>query len=369
MFSICSLQFKLLVSINCRKSQKFSNLSIRMKKHDLKPFKFEKDIERKYDILRSVILENSISGLYRDQQALINDRFSRARKDTSGIENLKKDFPTINTSSVEDLSQRFNVEFKFYTQKSSRFSPVLVQTIGRGEKTINLKIKEFETEGVISFSNLWLLREMEKEAQPCNFLKSKIKKCHSLLDAFKTKDFSHFNDETFYEQWGSLEIKFSQIRQFAKLFGFGIAIWTDESQPSRVRCAYIEKKIDIMVSNDILRKQKLHIHDPFFLVLDSSYIRAFYCKECGIAFKCKRNCSRHEQVCQKGTKYSYKEKKYGHEQNDIKKSLIEKGILSKDDNSEENFVSFDIESLNIPIKIKNGSKTIVKYVQEVIDFI
>ena len=236
-----------------------------MRKHDLKPFKFEKDIERKYDILRSVILENSISGLYRDQHALINDRFSRARKDTSGIENLKKDFPTINTASVEDLSRRYNVKFKFYTQKSSRFSPILVQTIGSGEKTINLKIKEFETEGVVSFSNLWLLREMEKEADPCNFLKSKIKKCYSLLDAFKTRDFRNFNDETFFEEWGSLEIRFGQIRQFAKLFGFSIAIWTNESQPSRVRCAYIEKKLTLWSLMKFWKNKNFTFTTRFFL--------------------------------------------------------------------------------------------------------
>ena len=60
-----------------------------MRKYDLKPFKFENDRDRKYDILRSVLLENSIRDLSGDEADVIKNRFSRARNDTSAIENLK----------------------------------------------------------------------------------------------------------------------------------------------------------------------------------------------------------------------------------------------------------------------------------------
>ena len=336
-----------------------------MRKYDLKPFKFENDRDRKYDILRSVLLENSIRDLSGDEVELIKKRFSRARNDTSGIENLKKDFQFINDESVFELSERFDVTFKFYTQNSSRFSPIFVKNIGEGPRIIHLKIKCLETETEISFSNLWLLREMEKAAEPCNFLKSKLKKCYSLLNALKIKNFTNMDDETFFQEWGSLEIKFGEIRQFAKLFGFSFAIWTDETKPSRVRCAYLERKIDILLSSEILKKQKLHIHDEFYLVLDPSYLRVFSCKTCNMIFKSKYHCSRHEKSCLNGTKYTYKEVKYGRGQNSMRKMLVEKGLLTEGDSPDEHFVSFDIESLNTPSANVTGSKTVVQYIQEV----
>lgn len=125
--------------------------------------------------------------------------------------------------------------------------------------------------------------------------------------------------------------------------------------------------MDILISNDIIKSNKLNIFDNFMLVLDKNILKAFECEICCKSFNSKFNRDRHEKTCQNGTKYSYKEKVYGPSHGNIRSSLIQNGLLQKSDSCDKNFVSFDIESVNTPVECTMAGNTIVRHVQEVIN--
>ena len=337
-----------------------------MRKYELKPFKLESDPDRYYDILRSVLINEKLQNLPHGGANLVSKRIQRAKQDTSAINNLKEDFPVINHESVELLANRFDVKFIFYWQHNSRSDLKLLTSIGSGAKLIHLKIKCLEDIEQISFSKLEFLRELDVPPEPCNLLKSKIKKFYSFLDAFRHRNLMNLSEETFFQEWGSFEVKFGQIRAFAKLFKVSFALWSDEKEPTLIRSAYVDEKIDILISKDIIRNQKISIYDEFMLVLDSSILKKFVCKICEKTFKRKYDRNEHEKVCQNGTKYSYKEKIYGQNQTSLGAKLISKNCISASDSCDTNFVSFDIESVNTPITSSFGGKTVVRNIQEVI---
>ena len=336
-----------------------------MRKYELKPFKLETDTERYYDILRSVLINEKLLNLPHGGANLVSKRIQRAKQDTSAINNLKADFPEINSCSVAVLADRFDIKFYFYSQKDSRSDLELITEIGSGSKSIHLKIKTYEDLYNISYSNLQLLRELEIEPKPCGQLQVKIKKFHSILDAFRHAKLWTISEEKFFEEWGSFDIKFGHIRTFAKLFKCSFAIWSDEKEPSLIRTAYIDNKIDIIISNNIIKSQKLNIFDTITLVLDRNMLKAFECEICNKLFKSKFNRDRHEKTCQNGTKYSYKEKIYGPNHGNLRSELIKSGLLSKSTECDKHFISFDIESVNTPVKCTMAGNTIVRHVQEV----
>lgn len=182
-----------------------------MRKYELKPFKLETDNERYYDILRSVLINEKLLNLPHGGANLVSKRIQRAKQDTSAINNLRADYPQIDSRSVKDLADRFDIKFSFYSQKDSRSDLKIITEIGSGSKSIHLKIKSYEDYHNISFSNLQLLRELEIPPEPCGQLQAKMKKFHSLLDALRYAKLLNMSEETFFEEWGSLDIQFGQI--------------------------------------------------------------------------------------------------------------------------------------------------------------
>ena len=77
------------------------------------------------------------------------------------------------------------------------------------------------------------------------------------------------------------------------------------------------------------------------------------------------NLKRHESSCRDHVKVKYKEQFYGTNQN-VRKELIELGVLKADDNNMAKFVTWDIESFNSPRSEKVGESTIIYGKQEVV---
>ena len=335
-----------------------------MRIHGLKPFKLETDALRNFDILRAYLIEKRLLSFPNEVPSVIDMRITRVRQDTSAIYRLREEFPIIDHESIHDFATKYDLKFEFYYRKNSRVDFQNVHRIGNGKTVIHLSVRKFNTVSDLSFCTMSLLREMHKPATVCNYLKSKIRHCYSILDAFRHAKNFNLTEEEFFQDWGTLEIKFNQLRSFAKLYKVGIEVWSDEENPSRLRTAYIEPKIVILVNQKIRSKMSIHVHDEIKLVLDPNYLRVHLCSKCFKDFKSKYHLTRHEKACEKGTNYTFKEKKYGANTENTRSRLIRKGILKIDEPSLYNFVSFDIESLNVPVTSTNSNR-VIRFKQEV----
>ena len=336
-----------------------------MRIYSLKPFKLESDSDRQYDILRAYLISKRLQAIPNEVPNVINQRVHKVRCDTSAIQKLRQEFPVIDETSVSAFAYKYDLQFMFFYRKNSRQQMEHVFKIGNGKMVINIGLSGFEDIGQVSFTKLSLLREMDRPAEPCNYLKSKMRSFHSILDAFRYLKMLDKTDEEFFQDWGTLEIKFNQFLSFAKLFKIGIEVWTDEEQPDRLRTAYVEPKVVILISKAIQTKMLIHIHDEIKIVLDPTFLRVHHCKKCFKDFKRKQQLLIHEKACERGTIYSYKEKKYGCDTEDVRLRLVEKQILQVNEPSLYNFVSFDIESLNVPVQQSLNRNGVVRYKQEV----
>ena len=336
-----------------------------MRIYSLKPFKLEQDNDRNYDILRAYLIEKRLTISPNEVPNVINQRVNRVRCDTFAIDKLKLEFPYINHDTVGQFASNYDVKFVFYYRKNSRTDMKEITRIGSGKLVVNIGISGFETFDNISFRKLSLLREMHNLAGPCNYLKSKIRPFHSILDAFRHLKMLEMYEDEFFQEWGTLEIKFNQFKTFAKLFKCGIEIWTDEEKPSRLRTAYLEPKAVILINKTIENKSSIHVHDQIKLVIDPAFLRVYSCENCFKDFYSKFNLARHVKSCVQGTKYTYKEKQYGYDTENIRSRLNQKNVLEKNEPCLYNFVSFDIESLNVPVQESLSCNTTVRFKQEV----
>ena len=85
-----------------------------MRIHGLKPFKFEVDDMRKYDILRAYLIEKRLLTCPNEVSSVIDMRITRVRKDTSAINRLRQEFPIIDHEGVHDFAQKYDLKFEFY---------------------------------------------------------------------------------------------------------------------------------------------------------------------------------------------------------------------------------------------------------------
>ena len=128
----------------------------------LKPCAKEKDPNRTYDILRSILFAKAMKkrGKMSDQQRKNLIKYTRA--DLRSIASLRTKYPNISEETVNVIANEQNVLFQFWTQQNNRTKPMFVTKIGSDGIVINLKISGFETLNQISFNNLKMLLETDK---------------------------------------------------------------------------------------------------------------------------------------------------------------------------------------------------------------
>ena len=112
---------------------------------NLKPFANEKDPDRNYDILRSIIFAKAMEkrGKMSDKQR--QNLLTHARGNLRSITSLREKYPCISEETVKVIANEQNVLFQFWTQQNTRTKPKLVTKIGSLGIVIDLKISGFET--------------------------------------------------------------------------------------------------------------------------------------------------------------------------------------------------------------------------------
>ena len=318
---------------------------------NLKPFAKEKDPDRNYDILRSIVFAKAMAkrGKMSDKQR--QNLLTHARTDLKLIGFLRRKYPCISEETVKIIANEQNVLFQFWTQQNTRTKPKFVTKIGSVGIVIDLKISGFETFHQISFKNLTMLLETDK-SDFYRSLNKKIKKFPSLSDAVNYFTGKSMTETEFFEIWGDNMLRFREEERFIENFGIGYSIWTDDSDCKKLRKSWFENHIPILLSKAKYKQYKIDIHDEITVVIDKEYLRDFHCQFCYTSFKEKRKLLAHEQKCQNDTEYNCHEKQYGGDVQSIREILVDENILPANDDCFKHFCSFDIECVNIPESLK-----------------
>ena len=91
-----------------------------------KPFKFDKsDPGREYDLLRAIVIFR-LYGNYGHRLCKVKQTLKFARLDLPQYLKLKKDYPHINISTVEALSERYKYNIKIWCKNSTQSTPQLM---------------------------------------------------------------------------------------------------------------------------------------------------------------------------------------------------------------------------------------------------
>ena len=88
-----------------------------MRIYSLKPFKFEQDNDRNYDILRAYLIEKRLAISPNEVPNVINQRVNRVRCDTFAINQLKLEFSHIDNDTVYQFATKYDVKFVFYSEE------------------------------------------------------------------------------------------------------------------------------------------------------------------------------------------------------------------------------------------------------------
>ena len=318
-----------------------------MRETSLKPFKHERDESREYDILRAIIFFLALEKSGREGSAL-RKTFYLCRMSTGKILQLRHEYPEITLATLDILAKKFDLEFVFWYRDNSKSELKQKARVGSSSRQVHLKFSMLEDFDVISLKNLTFLTELEIEAEPCNFLKSKITRFYSFLHALSSLKFRNFSEEEFFQDWGTFKINFKDEKKFCRLFGFGFSIWCSETLKVRFKRSWSESQIHILLRKENFRKGFINVLDSISIAVEPSILQVYFCDLCGLNFSTKQKLLSHEKICSDPTKYFFKEAKYGHDNFDPRDALIEENILSSNDNNHLKFVSFDIESVNVP---------------------
>ena len=263
---------------------------------NLKPFANEKDPDRNYDILRSIIFAKAMEkrGKMSDKQR--QNLLTHARGNLRSITSLREKYPCISEETVKVIANEQNVLFQFWTQPNTRTKPKLVTKIGSLGIVIDLKISGFETFHEISFKKLTMLLETDKSGFH-NSLNKKIKKFPSLSDAVNYFTGKSMSKTEFFEIWGDNMLRFKEEERFIKNFGIGLSFWTDDSR-QRLQKSWLENHIPILLSKAKYSQYKIDINDEIIVVIDKGYLQDFHCQFCYKSFTRKQKMQAHEQKCQ-----------------------------------------------------------------------
>ena len=263
---------------------------------NLKPFANEKDPDRNYDILRSIVFAKAMAkrGKMTDKQR--KNLLTHARTDLKLIGSLRQKYPCISEETVKVIANEQNVLFQFWTQQNTRTKPKLVTKIGSLGIVIDLKISGFDTFNQISFKNLTMLLETDK-SDFYRSLNKKIKKFPSLSDAVNYFTGKSMTKTEFFEIWGDNLLRFREERRFIKNFGIGFSFWTDDSRKT-LQKSWLENHIPILLSKAKYSQYKIDIHDEIIVVIDKGFLQDFHCQFCYKKFTRKQKMQAHEQKCQ-----------------------------------------------------------------------
>ena len=316
----------------------------------LKPFKGEKDVDRNFDILRSLIISKKLEKRGKINASQRSNLLRYTRTNYLAISELRRKYPIINDEIVKKIANENNCRFNFWSQENTRTQFKLITSFGKKGTEINLKISGFETFHEISYRNMMLILDLHHK-KPFNSANKRLKCFPSISHAVNHFCKTKFSEEEFFNLWGDYEIRFRQEEQFIEIFGIGLSFWRDDGHFRRLRASWSENHIPILISVEKYKKLKMSIYEEITVVIDKNVLKDFRCQHCSSHFSTKQHLKEHEKICQLDTSYHYTEKQYG-DVKSVRQILIDEGIVPENDESYKNFVAFDIECLSVPISLK-----------------